>query len=784
MSTARFDTSRPRIVVRVFWACAGVVGCATAAVGVGSGWNAPPRGPRTAVGAPAGARAFDGAIAAEFETARSRNENLTYPELVERLKLARAPDSPPSFDPTQVAHYGSVRQAFALTEAEESLYRRAGLVAFDRGPRQSMASAYLEIYKRDLPVLITTDSILHAMHRSFDALLEELELGQFAPALRQVLEKTHDALGEQARGLTAPQVRQSARDVDVYLTVARSLLAPAAPHRAPAPVKSILGDDDEVAKILAGIASLRADDHVPIYGGLRAIDWSQLKPRGHYSKSPELGRYFQSMMWLGRADLGFSLAPVDPAFGTRDVAREQRDAAALAWLIDRSGQQKTLDGIGRAIDLFVGAGDNVTVAEMADADRRAAVARLDDLAPAAALDKIEAELAAAAGPDRQRIRSQIGSRLPGGGPETPLPEIFQVFGQRFVLDSFVLSKVVFDSILFQGLAQERTMPKGLDVFAALGNDEAVALLEPDLRQYNYGANLLAARAIVEGRPAAAWDTSLYDLWLSALAKLDDVPAGTFFPEVMRSRAWQRKQLDTQLASWAELRHDTILYAKQSYTMGITCEYPTGYVEPYPEFFARIAFFAEEANRRLYDLQLSSSGVAGFFGDFANTVRRLEGLARKELAATSFDADDRAFIRDTIKLTVKPAVGCGGPPQRIYTGWYPKLIYRGEPEAREPTIADVHTDPNSGQVLEVGAGDADFLLVAIDNKGDRAAYVGPVSSYFEFAHDERLTDEVWREWLAGGLAPARPAWTAAFRAPGAASSASLPGKARASGTPSP
>ena len=86
---------------------------------------------------------------------------------------------------------------------------------------------------------------------------------------------------------------------------------------------------------------------------------------------------------------------------------------------------------------------------------------------------------------------------------------------------------------------------------------------------------------------------MYDIWLSALAKLDASRKGARFPEVMRSRAWARKQLQTQLGSWAELRHDTILYVKQSYTDGEMCDYPAGYVEPYPEFYARVALFAEE-----------------------------------------------------------------------------------------------------------------------------------------------------------------------------------------------
>ena len=35
---------------------------------------------------------------------------------------------------------------------------------------------------------------------------------------------------------------------------------------------------------------------------------------------------------------------------------------------------------------------------------------------------------------------------------------------------------------------------------------------------------------------------------------------------MQTTAWQDKELNITLASWAELRHDTILYVKQSYTM--------------------------------------------------------------------------------------------------------------------------------------------------------------------------------------------------------------------------
>ena len=79
-----------------------------------------------------------------------------------------------------------------------------------------------------------------------------------------------------------------------------------------------------------------------------------------------------------------------------------------------------------------------------------------------------------------------------------------------------------------------------------------------------------------------------NIWLDAIRTLDDdVSTVKNVPESMRTAAWQRKQLRTQLASWAELRHDNVLYGKQSYTGVPACEYPAGYVEPYPRFFSTL-----------------------------------------------------------------------------------------------------------------------------------------------------------------------------------------------------
>jgi len=144
----------------------------------------------------------------------------------------------------------------------------------------------------------------------------------------------------------------------------------------------------------------------------------------------------------------------------------------------------------------------------------------------------------------------------------------------------------------------------------------------------------------------------------------------------------------------------------------------------------------------------------FWNGFAATMNQLQMLAQKELAAQPFTSDEQLFIKKTIDIRG----GGSGPPR--YDGWYPKLIYGGNPTKWNPTVADVHTDPTTGQVVQVGVGDVTFLVAAIDNEADKMVYVGPMSSYFEFLMPatNRMTDEEWRAKVEEFALPARPAWS--------------------------
>ena len=350
-------------------------------------------------GAPAsGPAPHDRSFGERFAELRAQYGDMTYAELARHVRLSPAAESPLGFDPTRVGYYDRVRKALDLTKDEEALYRRRGLVSVDHAQRYSMAGSYLAIYRNDLPVLITTDSILHAMHRSFDEILAEIEVWQLMPAMTTALQVAHDKLKAEPTAYGDAGPRTCARDVDIYLTVVRNLLAapdtqafgadqepdctgPTPPGgerckdivaaeivRPELKVHSAFGQDGAVKDLLKGIASLKSTPEVRIYGGRRSVDWSQFKPRGHYANSEALRRYFRAMMWLGRADLGF-----DPA---ATGGRELRAATALSSVLSRSGQLEPLGDMSRLIDFLVGAADNLTPAEVAAVGQRAGLRSL------------------------------------------------------------------------------------------------------------------------------------------------------------------------------------------------------------------------------------------------------------------------------------------------------------------------------------------------------------------------------------------------------------------------
>jgi hypothetical protein len=271
------------------------------------------------------------------------------------------------------------------------------------------------------------------------------------------------------------------------------------------------------------------------------------------------------------------------------------------------------------------------------------------------------------------------------------------------------------------------------------------------------------RLLVDAHGPDYWGSNLYNLWLSSLRALSPTassedPASAGMPLITGTEPWGRRLLNTQLASWAELRHDTILYAKQSYTYEPSCEFPDAYVDPYPEFYGALARFADYGTSKIVPL---AGEYATYFSDLRSTMAMLQGMAEYERAGTPFNAEQMAFINEAV--TAKS--GCG----KAYdaTGWYSKLVFDKAFDF-DPTIADVHTQPSDeggnrvGKVLHVGTGMARLLVVTTNGCSGPRAYAGLASSYFETTTDNfrRLTDEEWQQqFFPNAQPPTEVSWMA-------------------------
>jgi len=240
---------------------------------------------------------------------------------------------------------------------------------------------------------------------------------------------------------------------------------------------------------------------------------------------------------------------------------------------------------------------------------------------------------------------------------------------------------------------------------------------------------------------------------------------------MRSNIWKLKDLITSLSSWAELRHDTILYVKQSYTWGvaritspppITAKY-YGYVEPNPELFARAKYAVDYLNAGLKEQGVMTDEVALALNQSSEMMTRLQEISEKELQGKALSEEDYNYIKEidtqfkniieklASALTIKQGTREPGSIEE-------KSLEGFENASRTDMIADVHTETNTKKILEVGTGKVDWLLVAHKSKDGRIGIaLGPMFSYYEFAWpmSDRLTDEKWRGEVLDRIE--RPIW---------------------------
>jgi len=654
-----------------------------------------------------------------------------------------------------------------------------------------MISLY-SLLSRQTPVFVTTDLAAHANHLVFDRTLQYLEENYFFPQLAALTNGYIKAI-EQKKGGIAEEVYAAAL---LYFQTAQALLA-LAPNKAEGDDywKTIEYHDVDAAQVLrnyplqviqeiekmnnAGGIDESSVFNFPASPGLSLKeDYSQYKARGHYTKNGVLVAYFRALMWYGR--INFYLGGENGEI--KDYAARFAPIALFITDITESSPElkKIWQSLFDPITELIGASDDIGFYELAPLWNKIKGSGFtqwynDPNKREAFISKEYREL---------RPPAISGSSLfqgpHDGGPEPEdrsAPVGWRLFGQRYTLDSEIHHHVSPPRLIIPNAPPEmqRNMVKGLDILKVFGSKTADRLLhESDYPKYpGLEAALAAMQKNLDSVKDDYWLSTYYTniLYQIRTQALFENGAGFYFTE---KPGWNIKAMNSAHGTWAELRHDTILYVKQSYAEkggGGDWE-PTFRTKPLPEpihyIEPNIPFWITSAMgiQKIYAI-LEKYGYLD--GETAQALSMMHGLFVKAADISRLEADDTEVSRSDLnwissfsaylaKLVLTHAGG---------DGWVDDTD-----SLRMALAADVFTNAETGLVLETAVGIPYRLYIPLNDKqGGKRIAVGYGFSYYEFEQpmSDRLTNEEWKaivykdnpdmkkylpSWMRGKVQPAK------------------------------
>ncbi len=629
------------------------------------------------------------------------------------------------------------------------------------------AEEFFDLYEANrysnIPNFVTTDSMVHSYHLFFSRLLKGIEKEHFCQDLTQLSKAMQEDSLEQYAALKGTEWENAAKRNAAFFSVGLALLQ--ADAAIPAEVNGLVEQELSLIQEAAGIT----ESPVMNLGGAESgalplmEDYTQYIPRGYYTTSEELTRYFKAMMWYGR--LSFRQSDED----------QSRSALLMTMALEQSPDLKQWETIYSITSFFVGASDDPGIYEYSPMIRQV-------YGGMPSLEKLPEQKE-----QFNEFLQKISELEPPVVNSIPIYDetiqadkdaavlAFRFMGQRSVLDAAVFQRLIYREVGENSAGEKRMLPSALDIPAAVGSRTAQEFLrEAGAEDYaGYSKNMKAIQNYLAEAPQTLWNGSLYNGWLNTLRPLT-VEKGEGYPQFMQNQAWSAKGLNTFLGSWTELKHDTVLYAKQVYAeMGGGDEEDRddrGYVEPEPVLYSRLAGLARATADGLKHFNVLRDSDAENLDRMAELAQKLMVISEKELKDQLLDDGEYELIKSF-----------GGQLEHF---WYEALkdekggdeIYSKDFPAA--VVTDVATDPN-GSVLEVGSGRISDIYVIVNVDGSLRIARGGVYTFYEFQQplSERLTDEKWREMLGidiafdedGNMIDKQveipyPVWTTLFRAP--------------------
>ncbi|NLK00589.1 MAG: DUF3160 domain-containing protein, partial [Clostridia bacterium] len=551
-----------------------------------------------------------------------------------------------------------------------------------------------------VPNFITTDAMLHNYHLFFEHLLKTVEEEQLIPELKKLNKGMVEVSQEHYKLLRNTVWENAAKRNLAFFTVASLLTDPQSVI--PAGVEKEVQAELKLIKAQNATAIspvMKIGQNADLVQNLKE-DYTQYIPRGHYTRSEELKSYFQTMMWYGRM-----------TFRHKDED-ETRSALLMTVALQNEANQKAWEKIYQTTDFFVGSSDDLGFYEYQEIAQKVygtqiKLAELKSDGPKWV--KFREEVLETKGPAINSIPIFDAQLQPDRDREI---SGFRFMGQRYTIDADIFQRLIYREVGENPQGERRLLPKGLDIPAALGSAAAESILK-DMGEYqyqDYPQQMGKMQKYLKELEKDNWHQNLYWNWIYTLKPLaKDVPTG--YPSFMLNSAWARKQLTTFLGSWTELKHDTILYAKQVYAEmgggGIADYDDRGYVEPNPHLYGRLAALSALTRDGLLARGLISERDTESLERMEELALKLKTISEKELQGSSLTDEEYDLIRTF-----------GGQLEHF---WMEALrdqgSIRGQLLNDNPAalVADVATSPPN-EVLEEATGRINIIFAAVPVDG--------------------------------------------------------------------
>jgi len=591
---------------------------------------------------------------------------------------------------------------------------------------------------KSIPSFITTDSVLQVYHIFYDYTLRNIEEQKLLGMLKELTERMLNNSITVYEEIADENIKDIQLKNIAFFSVAQLCLNKELPQGIPEEAKNIALEELEKIDEHSGFqrSSLFPYD----------LDYSQFTPRGHYTRSEDFERYFKAMMWYGQAPFPLYF----DENGKRNIEQTVQALLITYSLYSDSKSFELWKDIYEPVNFFVGSADDLRPYEykiLLDI-----YGERPDLNKLMDEEKLNQLYEKAKEFPEPRIKAKYTTVT------TPVGKQFRFMGQRYVLDAEIIQELVEPII--------RPVPSGLDVMGVLGSDRAeeIQMAKPINQHWEgYPKEFKRLKDEFSKMDDSKWRENMYTGWLWTIKGLLK-PYGEGYPSFMTNEAWVDKNLTTALATWAELKHDTILYGKMSGAeMGgggyIT---PVGYVEPNIEIYEKLLWLTRYSEKILEAQDMLTESLERKIDDFEDILEFLINCSIKELNNEVLTEEEYTSI-----------MYYGGRLERLSSSFAGDISRWSEitsdTDRNMALIADFHTiAPNqysSGGYMEAAVGTASEIYVVVPIDGKLYLTRGAVFSYYEFISLERLTDEKWQEMLrkasTSDLQEWVPEWTKSF-----------------------